>query len=461
MTLISNNRSRAFSSSGPAGVFIGALAILAAGCNLQSPPPALQFEPNHVYAFSLKVQNDLESADGKDLTVQPLMDADKLLVEWFGTPDEPKLPPALAESSDYKDLLQLDRLKMAAGPAPAGTVPGDKGLYRQLCYSCHGETGSGRGTTAASQNPYPRDFRMGVFKFKSTPRNSKPLREDLMRILTKGLAGSQMPLFDKLSQSQLDALIDYVIYLSIRGETERDLLKMAAIDLDLEGSEEKGPDRLYSPEVPDKAKEQLESATEVLTAVADKWVNAKDELEEFTPPDTIPVPGMNDLQDEAAMAASIARGKELFQSETAACAKCHGENGRGDGKQAPDYDDWTKEWTAKASIQPTDVDAIRPLLAMGALPPQPLAPRNLAEGKLRGGFEPLDIYRRIRYGIAGSPMPAAALATSPGEAGIMPDDIWHIANYVRSLSQVTLTPAAQATASAAPTKDPAVATPVQ
>ncbi len=414
-------------------VLSSSLVVGMVGC--EPPPEPASFEPNRVFAYKLTKQNELESDKGEDLMRQPLEDAQTLLIEWFGTPDQPKLPKDLTEG-DAADLISLERLKMAAGPAPASKEPSDHGLYRQLCVTCHGETGNGRGTTAASQNPYPRDFRMGVFKFKSTPRNAKPTRADLHRTLTKGLAGSQMPLFDKLNQKQLDALIDYVIYLSIRGEFERELLKIAANDLDLAPGEGKKPDRLYDPKS-DKAKEQLETASEKLSAIAAAWGRAEDQVQEFAPPADVVVDGITEKIDSKQLAESVEKGKALFVGAVATCSKCHGESGKGDGKQPPDYDDWTKDFAnAQWGIAPNDMDALIPVMAIGAMKPQPILPRNLADGKFRGGFEPVDIYRRIRYGIAGSPMPAAALANAPGEAGLTEADIWHLVNFVRSLSKV-------------------------
>lgn len=410
------------------------MALALAGCNPPEVDP-VAFEPNMVYAERLKLQQELVTDQGASLMKKPLDDAQQLLVEWFGTPDDPKIPKALQDAG-YKDLFTLENLKMAAGPAPASKEPSDHGLYRQLCVTCHGETGNGRGTTAASQNPYPRDFRMGVFKFKSTPRNSKPARLDIVRDLKKGLAGSQMPVFDKLNDKQIHALTDYVVYLSIRGELERELLKEAAFNMELDSDP---PERVYSPDgkAKNKLDEQLELANEKLTAIADAWLNANDQVQDFPPPTEFPVDGLTENPDAAKLTESIAKGKELFLGTVATCAKCHGESGKGDGKQPPDYDDWVKDMAnAQWGVAPDDMDALRPLLAIGAMKPQPIPPRNLAEGKFRGGSDPIDIFRRIRFGIAGSPMPAAALSSAPGQPGLTNDDIWHIVNFVRSLSKL-------------------------
>ncbi len=395
------------------------------GCKPATGPSALH-EPNYLYSHALGMKQDAAME-------QPLSDSQDLLTEWFGTLDEPKLPPLFGDD-DYKELLSLANIEKAAGP-PATTVePGEKGLYRQLCASCHGESGQGRGPVAASQNPYPREFRHGVFKYKSTARKFKPVKADIARDLRKGMSGSQMPLFNKLPDEKINALVDYVVFLSIRGEFERKLLYTAAFELDLD------TDRIYNAsykksddaENKKKLKGQLETATEILTGIADAWVEAAEGVEEFDMPE-FPIYGRETADNKKELDASIVLGRKLYLSEEAACAKCHGESARGDGKQLPDYDDWTKDWTSKIDISPTKLDDLLPLMARGGMKPQPLLPRNIVEGKFRGGREPLDIYRRIRYGIVGAPMPAAAIIKSSDDKGIREEDIWHIVNYVLSI----------------------------
>ena len=408
------------------------LVALAAGCKPAVPPAAL-YEPNYLYAHALEIKEDIKLD-------QPLSDSQELLKEWFGTLDEPKLPPLFAED-DYKELLSLSKIDKAAGP-PANTVePGEKGLYRQLCASCHGESGQGRGPVAASQNPYPREFRHGVFKYKSTARKYKPVKADIARALRKGMSGSQMPLFNKLPDEKIDAIVDYVVFLSIRGEFERKLLFAAAYDLDLE------KDRIYnvalknSPEAEPKKvlQSELETATDILTGIVDAWVEAVDGVEEFEKPE-FPMFGSETADNRAELLESVAKGRKLFLSEEAACAKCHGESARGNGKQLPDYDDWTKDWTSKIDLDPKRLDDLLPLMARGGMKPQPLVPRNIVEGKFRGGREPLDLYRRIRYGIVGAPMPAAAIIKSSDDKGIREEDIWHLVNYVLSIVEPEVVP---------------------
>jgi mono/diheme cytochrome c family protein len=433
------------------------LCVLVCGCQ---PPVAIdkatRFEPNYVFAEVIKIRADVE-------TESPAKAIDDQLIEWFGTPDDPKLPPAFEADESLKSLISLDNLKMAAGPAPLTAEPGETGLFRQQCATCHGETGQGRGVVAASQNPYPRDFRRGVYKYKTTGRASKPTKADLRRTLVEGLDGTQMPRFDKLSAKQIDAIIDYIIYLSIRGETERQLLNLAP-DYDgepylakskitkegdqpaktetAEGEQAEAPE----PYTEEDYNDQLDEATTTLTDVATSWVDAEDGIEEPAEPEQTVVPGITE-GDVAAdqLAASITRGKALFSNQTSSCAKCHGETGNGIGQQIPDFDDWTKEWTTGIQIDPRNRDDLLPFLVKGAMIPQPLMPRNLVEGRLRGGRNPAAIYHRILHGIAGSPMPAATLKASPEALGLTTDDIWDIVNYVVSLqAQPTTPPPAQA-----------------
>jgi hypothetical protein len=103
----------------------------------------------------------------------------------------------------------------------------------------------------------------------------------------------------------------------------------------------------------------------------------------------------------------------VIQYQAAACIKCHGPTGLGDG-QTTDYDDWTKlvwdpvNWGRKPD-NPVPASLVMPL---GALPERHIIPRNLRTGIYRGGRRPLDIYYRIHEGIKGVPMPATDLLTT-------------------------------------------------
>jgi mono/diheme cytochrome c family protein len=115
----------------------------------------------------------------------------------------------------------------------------------------------------------------------------------------------------------------------------------------------------------------------------------------------------------APTAETIAKGRELFMdAKRGNCFSCHGPEGRGDGASAYALDPETGE------VKPTYKDDWG----------NEILPRNLRLGIFRGGRRPIDIYRRIKYGIAGGPMPEAA-------ASLSNDDIWHLVHYVGSLSE--------------------------
>src|SRR5262249_10375993 len=103
-------------------------------------------------------------------------------------------------------------------------------LYRRHCLHCHGVSGAGDGPTANFLYPRPRDYRPAKFKFTSTPNGAKPTRDDLRRTIRDGLHGTSMPAFESMmSASEIDQVLEYVLFLSMRGETELALIDEAAI----------------------------------------------------------------------------------------------------------------------------------------------------------------------------------------------------------------------------------------
>jgi cytochrome c oxidase cbb3-type subunit 2 len=67
----------------------------------------------------------------------------------------------------------------------------------------------------------PRDFRAGIFKFRSTPTGSLPADEDLFRTISRGLRGTGMVAQDDLPEGERRAVIEYVKTLSERFRTEK------------------------------------------------------------------------------------------------------------------------------------------------------------------------------------------------------------------------------------------------
>ncbi|MCA9191599.1 MAG: cytochrome c [Planctomycetales bacterium] len=391
----------------------GSLAFLATlpmvGCN--KTEPVATFEPNWVYAHGQEMEFGYSMASA-------LEETELAIDQMFGTPDSPKLPEFLNDS-DFASLISMERLQKAAGPVAEG-----HGVYRQHCATCHGITGNGRGPTAALLDPYPRDYRAGKFKFKTSAPGSKPLREDLFYSIKHGIDGTSMKAIPELTDEDIEALIDYVIYLSLRGESERALL-FEADNVDFENGE-----HLYQPGSAEFT-DQEELVSELITEIADSWVEAAERVRDIPEPGDIPVPAtipelLEQLQadGDTPLKQSVMQGREIFLTEKAACTKCHGKEGRGDG-QNNDYDLWTKEWVRQAGGNAEDETALIPLIARGALPPRKIIPRDFQQGLFRGGADSQRIYRRIAEGIEATPMPAAALT---------PEEIWHLVNFVRSMA---------------------------
>ncbi len=401
------------------------LAITAVvGCSQQKP---IVFEPNTLYAYVTELEINPDPLDIQYSMDQGLQEAQVALQEFFGTPDEPQLPSFL--EPDLAALLSMDHLTRASG---ASHIP-ERGLYRKHCASCHGESGSGRGPNAAISNPYPRDFRMGKFKFKSTNRGAKPEKSDLHEIISNGIAGTTMVRIPELTDIDIESLVDYVIYLSWRGEVERLLLREASeIEFDSEDADQLR--NLYAPGTHLFEEEQLPLAKDIVNSVGEAWLNAGDQIKSVPAAGDIPtnasleelIVAANSSLDSP-LKASIERGRELFVSEAASCSKCHGVTGHGDG-QNQDYDDWTKDWTTRIGMDPNNEKKLIPFLARGGLPPRKILPRDFREGVYRGGGNPQKLYHRIAYGIDGTPMPSI-------EGTIPEQDIWHLVNYVRSLAE--------------------------
>ena len=313
-----------------------------------------------------------------------------VMADVFGTPNAPKIPPEVDTGLDQK------KLELAAGPSwRKNPDEPSQGLYRRLCAHCHGVTGGGDGPTALFLKPYPRDFRRGIFKFKSTERSARPTTADLKRTLRNGLPGSAMPSFALLPEDEIEALVEYVKYLSIRGQLEEAL--WLYYEDDTEAGVTTDGDVVFG-ELAPIARTWQEADTKVVVP----------DVAELPPTDTPEL-----------WQASVDRGRALFRNaEKAQCIQCHGPTGLGDGggtgADYQPYDDWNKP---KLNAPPG---------TYFALPIQEDQPRNLHLGVYRGGRRPVDLYRRIYSGINGTPMPELRLALKPNE-------IWDLVNYVLSI----------------------------
>jgi mono/diheme cytochrome c family protein len=334
---------------------------------------------------------------------------------------------------------------MAAGPAWTDEKGANFGLYRKHCVHCHGVTGDGRGPTALFLNPYPRDYRPAVYKFKSTYNPARPTDEDLHRILVNGVPGTAMPSFSLLPAAEVESLVEYVKYLSIRGQMETALTNYVFNDLgEEEAVDEKGepildeegePVLRLIPLDPSADADQRAVILEMLAEIVDEW-NAANEQMIVPVEDEIPA----DERSDAEIAASVTKGRELFYGTRANCVKCHGPTGLGDGQQ-DDFDNWNKahKLFLDSLAQAEDAEMASKRAEVGALlfPVRNAIPRNLRQGLYRGGNRRIDIFHRVYAGIAGTPMPGSGPASPGAQGTLTEEEMWNIVDYVLSLPYET------------------------
>jgi mono/diheme cytochrome c family protein len=332
--------------------------------------------------------------------------ANELTNQLFGTPDLPLWPESLDQVVDFEEV------KRSAGPVGRAHDRVERGLYRKHCVQCHGITGDGAGPAATLLAPYARDFRRGTFKFKSTPIGSKPTKADLVHTIEHGIAGTSMPAFAPLRNrdefaKDIEAVTEYVIYLSIRGEVERRLIRTATVD---------------------ESQLTIQDALKEAAIVVETWKQADQKVQAVP---SIPV------LDRDSLVASVARGKELFNSDKTACFKCHGTEGRGDGI-SQDYDEWTKDWTIRAGIDPASKSEWKVMKKFGALKPVVNRSRNLHLGAIRGGHSLETITKRIVLGIDGTPMPSAAIGEASPNS-LNSEELADLVRFVASIANVEQT----------------------
>ncbi len=424
--LISSARNLPATIIGSIAVLIlASVSVAMVGCDASVE----RFDPNLLYALSLEKTRDVPTETATD-------HAAEVVAELFGTPESPRWPVEWMDDDAGSILKDPEHLNQAIGKISSDQNDQHRGLYREHCVICHGVSGSGNGPASLFQDPYPRDFRHGVFKWKSTKRGDKPTRGDLLGLLRRGIPGTSMPSYAILSNEQRDVLVDYLIYLAVRGEVERELMTVAVDEL---GYEETPADSevdlsLVFAGVDGRDIEAAEVIRDIVGDVVDSWREAESDIVEVPP---VPRESLRvttgDVKTIGWTDEAIERGRQIYEGQVANCVGCHGKHGLADVATL-DYDDWTKEYTTRIGITPSDREAVEPLRKLGALPPRPVRPRRLADGVFHGAGTTEAIYRQITQGIAGSPMPAVTLTDEPSPTGLTPDQVFDLVAYVQSLA---------------------------
>jgi len=94
-------------------------------------------------------------------------------------------------------------------------------IYQVNCAVCHGVGGDGNGLSASMFRIRPRDFRPGIFKFRSSPSGSLPTDSDLLRTVTQGLRWTAMIGRADLGENDRRAVIQYIKTFSSRFVEEK------------------------------------------------------------------------------------------------------------------------------------------------------------------------------------------------------------------------------------------------
>jgi mono/diheme cytochrome c family protein len=404
---------------------LGIVAVIAlTGCG-QSDPPEFRL--------------DMISVAQSEISEQHQQDIANILGAMFGTPD---VPFAMPETG-----LDARLLKMAAGPVWSNEAGDKHGLYRRHCAHCHGISGDGQGPTAAILNPYPRDYRRGLFKFKGTYPAAQPTDEDLHRVIYNGIPSTAMPAFALLPPDEVDALVEYVKYLSMRGQMETALEQFITNEWE--------PDQPLDPEKDAELKEII--VADLLGPIVEGWSTATEKIVAPTP-DAIPPADRTPEQIQA----SVDAGRELFFGK-ANCVKCHGPTGLGDGQQ-DNYDDWSNvsvnfinstksiaeeipaerkalrelegeaRTTAEADLAAKQANLkLRDELLPHILPPRRAIPRDLRGGTYRGGRRDIDLFWRVFSGIPGMGMPNTGPSDPGGQGTLTEQEMWQVVDYIQSL----------------------------
>jgi cytochrome c oxidase cbb3-type subunit I/II len=184
----------------------------------------------------------------------------------------------------WRDLFEPQELEVTDATLPRSDdwIAYGKEVYARRCVGCHGVTGDGNGPAATFLfNQRPRNFTLGVFKFRLTQK-PVPTDGDLLRTITRGVRGTAMPAWYELPLTDRLAVIQYIKY-----------------ELAVDRSEPAKPYAYFTEEPPGQP----------------LYIGS-------SPPPS---------------EAIVAHGKEVWQG--AKCWECHGQTGKGDGEKAPGLKD--------------------------------------------------------------------------------------------------------------------------
>ncbi len=108
-----------------------------------------------------------------------------------------------------------DKYNQPVQEATKEQLTSGKKIYAKLCVTCHGETGKGDGSAAASFEQKPADF--------TDPEHSKYYSDQgRIYIIKKGSAGTPMPSWDGvLNEKEIQSVHAYIRSLRSAGKNEK------------------------------------------------------------------------------------------------------------------------------------------------------------------------------------------------------------------------------------------------
>jgi cytochrome c oxidase cbb3-type subunit I/II len=114
----------------------------------------------------------------------------------------------------WRDLFEPQQIEFteASFRRSASMIAYGKEVFERRCIGCHGVKGDGNGPAATFLfNQRPRNFNLGVFKFRVTQK-PVPTDGDLLRTITRGVRGTAMPAWYELPLNDRIAVIQYIKY---------------------------------------------------------------------------------------------------------------------------------------------------------------------------------------------------------------------------------------------------------
>jgi len=143
----------------------------------------------------------------------------------------PNFESKLSESETWKVVTFLSTLSSGQGanteqdlwsikaPRLSKKMTRDgRRLFKRECTSCHGTFGRGNGPVSDYLGRKPANLVAGVYKLRTTDRDSLPTSEDLYRTISQGMGVTGMPSFSKLSAKNRWQLVAYLRSLSPKFE---------------------------------------------------------------------------------------------------------------------------------------------------------------------------------------------------------------------------------------------------